>query len=322
MPIINVNLPSDGTGADVADYNGPINAILAVVNGHLAADNMEPGGLDWSVMSGSMSNVIPAAAMQDSGSVEKLRDEANMGFVASGLVWSALTGLNGTMTTGVYHSPTGARTTIGAITSRAFTASKDTYVSISPAGALTYTEVANGAARPSLTTDYRWLAKVVTSGVAITSVLDMRPINAPINQSNIDWNMFNNNMKSAVNTSTITPVNGSNIDGAAQGAAVTFTVSGNAMAFVIVRAGVVSTTDFENKPIIYLDGTPVDISGMSAAMGNGSSRVFERSTFTAIPLTNGSHTISGGINVTSATSPSIPAGNMKILAVVFGNVTA
>ena len=37
MPIINVNLPSDGTGADVADYNGPINAIPAVVNGHLVS---------------------------------------------------------------------------------------------------------------------------------------------------------------------------------------------------------------------------------------------------------------------------------------------
>ncbi len=40
MPIISISLPSDGTSADVADYNDPLIAILAVVNGLLDDDNI------------------------------------------------------------------------------------------------------------------------------------------------------------------------------------------------------------------------------------------------------------------------------------------
>lgn len=213
MPIVNVTLPSDGTGADVGDYNPAILAILAVLNGHIASDNIEPGSLDWSVMSGTMTNVIPSTAMQDSGSAEKFRDEANIGFTASGLVWSALTGLNATMTAGIQYTPDGLRRSVSAVTSRAFTVSKDTYVSISPAGALSYQEVANNAAQPALTnSDYRWLAKVVTSASAITSVTDMRQTGA-IGPQNIDWaalprfSAYSNSTVSITNTTLVTPFN-------------------------------------------------------------------------------------------------------------------
>lgn len=40
MPIINVDLPSDDTTADVADYNTPITTILGVLNGQLDDDNI------------------------------------------------------------------------------------------------------------------------------------------------------------------------------------------------------------------------------------------------------------------------------------------
>jgi hypothetical protein len=40
MPIINVTLPSDGTTADVGDYNSVITAMLAVINGLLDDDNI------------------------------------------------------------------------------------------------------------------------------------------------------------------------------------------------------------------------------------------------------------------------------------------
>lgn len=202
MPIVNVTLPSDGTGADVGDYNPAILAILAVLNGHIASDNIEPGSLDWSVMSGTMTNVIPSTAMQDSGSMEKWRDEANIGFTASGLVWSALTGLNATMTAGIQYTPDGLRRSISAVTSRTFTASKDTYISISPAGAIAYTEVANNAAQPALGTDYRWLAKVVTSVSAITSVTDMRQT-AVIGSQNIDWATLTNSGVPVINGITL-----------------------------------------------------------------------------------------------------------------------
>lgn len=212
MPIVNVTLPSDGTGADVGDYNPAILAILAVLNGHIASDNIEPGSLDWSVMSGTMTNVIPSTAMQDSGSMEKFRAESKIGFSASGLVWSALTGLNATMTAGVQYTPDGLRRNISAVTSRAFTASKDTYISISPAGALSYQEVANNAAQPALGTDYRWLAKVVTSASAITSVTDMRQTGA-VGPQNIDWaalprfSAYSNSTVPITNTTLVTPFN-------------------------------------------------------------------------------------------------------------------
>lgn len=203
MPIVNVTLPSDGTGADVGDYNPAILAILAVLNGHIASDNIEPGSLDWSVMSGTMTNVIPSTAMQDSGSAEKFRAESKIGFSASGLVWSALTGLNATMTAGIQYTPDGLRRSISAVTSRAFTASKDTYISVSPAGALSYQEVANNAAQPALGTDYRWLAKVVTSVSAITSVTDMRQTGV-IGSQNIDWGTLQKPLSFNVGNGTIT----------------------------------------------------------------------------------------------------------------------
>lgn len=68
-------------------------------------------------------------------------------------------------------------------TSKAFTASKDTYVYVSSAGALGYIEVANGAAKPSqatLTTTggygAQFIAKVVTDGTRVTAggVTDLR----------------------------------------------------------------------------------------------------------------------------------------------------
>lgn len=58
MPIINVTLPSDGTNADVADFNDPITQILATVNGFLDDDNIAS-------LSGSkiLANTIPESAL-------------------------------------------------------------------------------------------------------------------------------------------------------------------------------------------------------------------------------------------------------------------
>lgn len=322
MPIVIVNLPSDGTSADVADYNGPINAILAVMNGHLAADNIEPGSLDWSVMSGTMTNVIPSGAMQDSGSIEKFRAESKIGFTASGLVWSALTGLNATMTAGVQYTPDGLRRSISAVASRAFTVSKDTYISISPAGALSYQEVVNNAAWPTLGTDFCWLAKVVTSASAITSVTDMRQTSA-IGSQNIDWaTSMANNIKSASNTVTTNPSNG-NTSLQAAGAAFQVTVSGTAYAFVSVHIGCSSTTDYEFNVLIYVDGVQVSSSGFQAALNGGaSSRAQVRSNSERVLLTNGTHTISAGVALASATSPAIAIGGARIAAIILGNVIA
>lgn len=95
------------------------------------------------------------------------RAESNANFVYSGLVWSLVSGLNGTMTSGtVYVS--GIRLSIATITSRTYTASKDTYVDIDSDGVIYYTEVANNVASPALPANRIRIAIIVTSGVAIT----------------------------------------------------------------------------------------------------------------------------------------------------------
>lgn len=170
MPTINPPVPNDGENADASDVSIPIAAILSLINGHLDGDNIEPGSLPWSVM-GSISNSIPAAALQDEANAKKYRDDLGIGVVVSGLEWSALSGLNATMSAGVMYPADGSRVAPSSVASRAFTANKDTYVSISPGGSLDYQEVANGATSMSaLGTDYIALAKVVTNGSAITSI--------------------------------------------------------------------------------------------------------------------------------------------------------
>ena len=57
---------------------------------------------------------------------------------------------------------------------KTYTASKDTYVDISNTGAITYSEVANGAAAPAVAANSIRLQKVVTNGTEITGVTDLR----------------------------------------------------------------------------------------------------------------------------------------------------
>jgi len=185
MPIISPTLPNDGETIDAQDVNGPFNAILGVLNGNIDDQNVKPGSLPWSVMD-SFSNQIPASAMQDSGNLENFRADAKISFIPSGLIWSATTGLAAGMTSGEYYSNSGILLPITAITSRTFTASRDTYVSIAQNGSIAYSEVTNGAAQPSLPSNSNWLAKVVTNGSAVTGVTDMRQT-APIASHNVDF---------------------------------------------------------------------------------------------------------------------------------------
>lgn len=43
MPHVNPALPNQGESADAPDISGPILEILAIFNGHIGADNLEPG---------------------------------------------------------------------------------------------------------------------------------------------------------------------------------------------------------------------------------------------------------------------------------------
>jgi len=101
-------------------------------------------------------------------STDPIRTEGWFDFVASGLVWSGDSygsTRNASMTSGVIYI-NGRRLTAAVVTSRSFTASKDTYIDASDNGdgtaLLTYTEVANNAASPALA------ANSVRIGIIIT----------------------------------------------------------------------------------------------------------------------------------------------------------
>lgn len=138
----------------------------------------------------------------DNNRLQLYRGDTCYDHVKSGLVWSLSSGLNGTMTTGIAYvtSPTGlsVRLSVAAIASRAFTASKDTYVDLAYDGTIYYTEVANGATTGfGLSANRVRLAKVVTNGSTITSVQksdwdamgeEIRPRNAFIRQRTFGYN--------------------------------------------------------------------------------------------------------------------------------------
>ena len=66
---------------------------------------------------------------------------------------------------------------------RNYTVSKDTYADISHTGAITYTEVANGAGAPAVAANSLRLMKVVTNGSEITGVTDLRVLTPGVKDS-------------------------------------------------------------------------------------------------------------------------------------------
>jgi hypothetical protein len=154
--------PSDEITA--ASVNTPVNQLANTINGNL--DDANISGISGTKVA---SGTLPASAATTDANVETRLSEIFGDFVASGAVWSISSGLAGTMTSGVVYIG-GRRVVVSAITTRNFTASKDTYVSVNNAGVVSYSEVANGAAAPALPADSVWLAIVVTDGTGITAV--------------------------------------------------------------------------------------------------------------------------------------------------------
>jgi len=108
-------------------------------------------------------------------STDPIRTEGWFDFVASGMVWSGdsyASTRNASMTSGVMYI-NGRRLTASLVTSRSFTASKDTYIDASDNGdgtvLLTYTEVANNAASPALAANSVRIGIIVTGASNIAS---------------------------------------------------------------------------------------------------------------------------------------------------------
>lgn len=90
-------------------------------------------------------------------------------FVRTGCVWSAVSGLAGTMSGGtIYYN--GIPVAVNSIASNTFAVSSDTYVDVDKNGNVTYQAVSNNSASPSLTANSVRVAIVVTGASAISFV--------------------------------------------------------------------------------------------------------------------------------------------------------
>ncbi len=147
---------------------GP-NAIATILNGQIDDTNI-------SSISGTKvaAGTIPAAGLDTNANPETREFETLGDVTIYGLVWAATSGLAAGMSAGLAYI-TGKRLTPTAIATNTFTASKDTYVYLDSTGTVQYNPQTNGAAEPTIPTNYITLAKVVTNGSAVTSVVDLRP---------------------------------------------------------------------------------------------------------------------------------------------------
>ena len=117
------------------------------------------------------------SGMTDDNSLRLHRYEASPGGFSpntSGLIWSLTSGLTGAMTAGILYLVSSGlmrRVSVAQITSKVFTASKDTWISVNVDGTVDYNALANGTARPTPTAGYTHIGLVVTDGSTITAII-------------------------------------------------------------------------------------------------------------------------------------------------------
>jgi hypothetical protein len=181
MPTVTVPQVNPNDEVTALSVNQGPNALAAVVNGQLDDANIN-------TISGSKisAGTLPASASDISSNPETRESETVGDLVASGLIWSLTSGLTGTMTSGVAYV-SGKRLQVAAVTSNAFTASRDTYVYVDSNGAIQYSPQTNNAAQPATPAGYVMLAKVVTNGSTITNIYDLRPTS--VGSARRTWNV-------------------------------------------------------------------------------------------------------------------------------------
>lgn len=114
------------------------------------------------------SGSIVASALNASINPNTLLKETTYDFIYTGCVWSSVSALNGTMTSGTVYI-NGIRVTVNSIATQAFTANRDTYVDVDVNGNVTFQAVANNAASPSLAANSIRLGIVISGGAALSS---------------------------------------------------------------------------------------------------------------------------------------------------------
>lgn len=128
-------------------------------------------------------------------------------FIQSGCIWTTGSGLTASMTGGPVWI-NGVEYTVPAVSNHTFAASNDTYVDYTAGTGIVYNSVANNAASPSLASNTIRIAKVVTNGSAITSIVqsgDDSLLNQIYNTSVVPLlsTMFENAVTTLTNAGTL-----------------------------------------------------------------------------------------------------------------------
>ena len=121
---------------------------------------------------------------------------------------------------------------------------------------------------------------------------------------------------SARTASLSRPVQGATQDLAGNGANITLNLKKNARILVTVLVGMKSTSDFEFKPAILVNGIEKYREEVPASLATGS-RAVQRSAQVAFDIPAGTQIISAGVWSQSATNQEIPAGAASISVIVF-----
>lgn len=105
------------------------------------------------------------------GKIDSFTNDTTVDYVASGCVWtgdSYASTRYASMTAGVVYI-NGQKVSVSAVTSKQFTASKDTYVDVDSNGVITYSEVANNTTSPALASNNIRIAIISTTATNITN---------------------------------------------------------------------------------------------------------------------------------------------------------
>ncbi len=193
-------------------------------------------------------NLVPKGSgkVQDNGTnLIDFRSSFN-NFVSSGGIWVQNSGLVGSMTLATVWI-NGVEYTVGTVSNHTFGTSVDTYVDYTVGTGVTYTAVANGASSGfTLAANSVRLAKVVTSGAAITSITQtgntdaltnpIRP-GGPVASTAVTLIAQTNNVAT---TETTASASFTNI--ATPGPLVTVNIGQNGAALVVLSAGLSNNT--------------------------------------------------------------------------------
>lgn len=160
-----------------------------VINGNIegGGQNIKAGSITSQDLANSINPVV-------------FRDEAFNDWTYTGMLPVTSVTLATTISAGTSYV-SGVRV-VTLSTAHTYTASKDTYTYINAGGFFDYVEVANGAAAPSTPANDLLLAKVVTSGTAVTSVTDSRTLSISITANSSNFAIDYRNQGQIVRDST------------------------------------------------------------------------------------------------------------------------